>query len=75
MKTLLIALVAVFALSGCHSYGGTPQKIACWSGGKLMYKGTSIGAVDSSYNKIEFGDLKTGKDMTITNAQCIFQPR
>lgn len=75
MKTLLIALVAVFALSGCHNSSGTPQKIACWSGGKLMYKGSSIGNVDSSYDKLQFIDLKTGKDMTITNAQCIFQPR
>ena len=54
MKKTLLVLLATMSLGACtdgqwgklHAYGGS-AKITCYSGGKLIYQGTSTGKIRS----------------------------
>ena len=78
MKTLLTVIVLI-TLAGCTDAGigkitslGGEADVTCWSGGKLIFEGTSTGKVVSEQNSdgYFFRDKKTDEFMEVSG-NCV----
>jgi hypothetical protein len=77
MKNLMIALVAVIALSGCTdaewanlgAYGDEAD-VTCYSGGVAVFSDTSTGKVVGTESGVMFRSKTTGRYVK-TYADCV----
>ena len=79
MKKLIVLCIMLLLLSACTDAQrgkifalGDSASVECWSGGQLIYKGTSSGKVQSEANSdgYYFVDAETDKTMEVSG-NCV----